>query len=71
VIVESSSGRSRLLQRGTALVVTASRIMWVNDVTVALVASRGKQMRISDGLISGASRNRRLLSEFGFYWAGT
>jgi hypothetical protein len=37
VIVESSPGRSRLLQRGTASVVTASRIRWVDNITVWLV----------------------------------
>jgi hypothetical protein len=37
VIVESSPGRSRLLQRGTAFAVTTSRIRWVDNMTVWLV----------------------------------
>jgi hypothetical protein len=36
VIVESSPGRSRLLQRGTASVVTASRIKSVDNITAWL-----------------------------------
>jgi hypothetical protein len=36
VIVESSPSRFRLLQRGTAFVITASRIRWVHNVTVWL-----------------------------------